>query len=118
MTTKIKETATHKPTCNGIVKGRPGKGRVLSLEQRKRCYASHPMTEENTFLYNGRAGCKKCRADSRTRSRVKRIAEAKALALAKAKEDRKALKEATAKATDKPKPRKAKRATTGAKKAA
>lgn len=95
MTTKKTTTtkpAIHKPTCNGIQKGRPGKGRVLSLGQRKQCYAKHPMTDANTFTYKGRIWCKKCRADSRKRSRVKRLAEAKALALAKAKEDRAALR--------------------------
>lgn len=111
MTTKKTTTtkpAVHKPTCNGIQKGRPGKGKVLSLGERKQCYAKHAMSEENTFTYKGRIWCKKCRTASRKRSVVKRLAEAKALALAKAKEDRAALKQATAKATSKPK---AKRAT-------
>ena len=105
MTAK-KTTAVHKPTCNGIVKGRPGKGRVLSLGQRKSCYASpkHAMTEENTFTYKGRIWCRKCRADSRRRSVVKRLAEAKRLATIKAKEDRAAIKAATATATDTGKP--------------
>ncbi len=108
MTAK-KTAAVHKPTCNGIVKGRPGKGRVLSLGQRKTCYASHKMTEENTFVYKGREWCRKCRAASRKRSVVKRLAEAKRLATIKAKEDRAAIKAATvkgskpAKATAKPK---------------
>jgi hypothetical protein len=56
------------------------------------------MTDENTFTYKGRIWCKKCRTASRKRSVVKRLAEAKALALAKAKEDRATIKEATAKA--------------------
>lgn len=110
-----KTTETHKPTCNGIQKGRPGKGKVLSLGERKFCYATpkHAMTEENTFRYTAktkgateREWCRKCRADSRKRSRVKRLAEAKALAATKAKEDRKAIKEATAKAS-KPKAKRA-----------
>lgn len=102
MTAK-KTTAVHKPTCNGITKGRPGKGRVLSLGQRKRCYASpaHAMTDENTFSYKGRVWCRKCRAASRKRSVVKRLAEAKRLALIKGREDRAAIKAATGKATRK-----------------
>lgn len=101
MTAK-KTTAVHKPTCNGITKGRPGKGRVLSLGQRKTCYAKHAMTPDNTFTYKGREWCRKCRAASRRRSVVKRLAEAKRLAAIKAKEDRNAIKDATAKAGDKP----------------
>ena len=77
------------PTANGIIKGRPGKGRVLSLEQRKRCYAGHPMTEANTFRYTAkrvkgkakpieRAWCRKCRALSRKNSATaRRMREAK-----------------------------------------
>ncbi len=106
-----KKTAVHKPTCNGITKGRPGKGRVLSLGQRKRCYASHAMTEENTFTYKDREWCRKCRAASRKRSVVKRLAEAKRLATIKAKEDRAAIKAATATATGDGKPKKARKAT-------
>ncbi len=83
------------PTANGIIKGRPGKGRVLSLEQRKRCYHGHTMTEANTFRYTAkrvkgkpkpieRAWCKKCRADSRKNSAVaRRLREAKEAAAAK-----------------------------------
>ncbi len=100
MTAK-KTTGVHKPTCNGILKGRPGKGKVLSLGQRKRCYAAHAMTEENTFTYKGREWCRKCRADSRRRSVVKRLAEAQRIADAKAKEDRDAIRAATAKGTGK-----------------
>ncbi len=102
-----KKTAVHKPTCNGIRKGRPGKGRVLSLGQRKNCYASpkHAMTEENTFTYKGRMWCRKCRAASRKRSVVKRLAEAKRMAAIKAKEDRAAIRTATATATAEPKKR-------------
>ncbi len=47
------------PTANGIIKGRPGKGRVLSLEQRKRCYAGHAMTEANTFRYTAKRAPRK-----------------------------------------------------------
>ncbi len=101
MTAK-KTTSIHKPTCNGIQKGRPGKGKVLSLGQRKRCYVSHAMTDANTFTYKGRQWCRKCRADSRRRSVVKRLAEAKRLADIKAKEDRAAIRSATAKASGKP----------------
>ena len=83
------------PTVNGIIKGRPGKGRVLSLEQRKSCYAGHKMTEENTFRYTAkrikgqpkpikRAWCKKCRAISRKSSATaRRLREAKEAASAK-----------------------------------
>lgn len=85
------QNGEHKPTVNGIVKGRPGKGRVLSLGQRRRCYAQHAMDEDNTFRYTPkatkaqpkpleRAWCKRCRADSRKRSRAKRLLEAKAAA--------------------------------------
>ncbi len=104
MTAK-KTTSIHKPTCNGIQKGRPGKGKVLSLGQRRNCYAKpspHAMTEENTFRYKGRIWCRKCRAASRRRSVVKRLAEAKRLADIKAKEDRAAIRSATAKASGKP----------------
>ncbi len=99
-----KKTAVHKPTCNGILKGRPGKGKVLSLGQRKNCYAkptAHAMTEENTFPYKGRIWCRKCRAASRKRSVAKRLAEAKQLATIKAKEDRAAIRAATAKGSGK-----------------
>jgi hypothetical protein len=91
------QNGEHKLTVNGVKKGRPGKGRVLSLEQRKRCYAQHAMTEENTFRYTSkateknsnplqRAWCKRCRADSRKRSRAKRLLEAKAVARQQRKE--------------------------------
>ena len=76
-------------TTNGVVKGRPGKGRVYTLGQRKTCYAGHPMVGDNVFAYcpkrpDGTRGaervwCKKCRALSRKRSalrRAERIAEA------------------------------------------
>lgn len=116
--TKKTTSAVHKLTCNGVEKGRPGKGRVLSLGQRKTCYAAHKMTDENTFTYKGREWCRKCRAASRKRSVVKRLAEAKRLAAIKAKEDRAAIKEATAKgSTGKPKAAK-KRAKATAKKVA
>ncbi len=87
--TKATEKTIGTPTANGVIKGRPGKGRVLSLEQRKRCYAGHAMTEENTFRYTAkrvkgqpnpieRAWCKKCRATSRKASAEKRrLREAK-----------------------------------------
>lgn len=87
------QNGEHKPTINGIIKGRPGKGRVLSLGQRKTCYAkpTHQMTEDNTFRYTPkptkatpkpleRQWCKRCRAASRKRSVGKRLAAAKALA--------------------------------------
>ncbi len=90
------QNGEHKPTVNGVIKGRPGKGKVLSLGQRKRCYAKHEMTPDNTFRYTAKATkanpnplerewCKRCRADSRKRSRVKRLAEAKAAARLQAK---------------------------------
>ncbi len=83
------------PTANGIIKGRPGKGRVLSLEQRRKCYAGHAMSEENTFRYTAkrvkgqpkpieRAWCRKCRATSRKSSaEARRLREAKEAASAK-----------------------------------
>ncbi len=92
---KAKTETIGTPTANGIIKGRPGKGRVLSLEQRKRCYAGHAMTEENTFRYTAprvkgkpkpieRAWCRKCRALSRKNSAAaRRLREAKELAAAK-----------------------------------
>ena len=85
----MSKTETATPTCNGIIKGRPGKGRVLSLGQRKKCYANHTMTPENTFRYTAkrvkgkakpveREWCKKCRATSRKASAVaRRMREAK-----------------------------------------
>ena len=95
-----------KPTCNGIFKGRPGDGKVLSLEQRKRCYAGHAMTADNTFRYKAilernkagkvtkyapvRAWCKKCRTLSRKRSVAKRLESARAEATAKAEKSAKA----------------------------
>ncbi len=103
----------HKPTCNGILKGRPGKGSVLSLEQRKRCYVGHPMTEDNTFRYkaitkrdkNGkaiqfapvRAWCKKCRVLSRKRSVAKRLELARAEVKAKEQRNAKARERSAAK---------------------
>lgn len=87
------QNGEHKPTCNGVIKGRPGKGKVLSLGQRRRCYANHAMTPDNTFKYTPkptesnrkpleREWCKRCRTDSRKRSRIKRLKDA--LMLAKA----------------------------------
>jgi hypothetical protein len=83
------QNGEHKPTVNGIVKGRPGKGRVLSLGQRKVCYnkPTHRMDDDNIFRYTAKATkatpapleriwCKRCRALSRKRSQVKRLAEA------------------------------------------
>ncbi len=108
------------PTANGIIKGRPGKGRVLSLEQRKRCYAGHAMTEANTFRYTAkrakgapkpieRAWCRKCRAISRSSSATaRRLREAKEAAIAKREANAK-IKAATGKAGSKG-ARKAKRA--------
>ncbi len=96
----------HKPTCNGVYKGRPGAGKVLSLEQRKRCYAGHEMTAANTFRYKAilardkrgrvtkyapvRAWCKKCRTISRKRSVTKRLEAARVEATAKAERNAKA----------------------------
>ncbi len=92
---KAKTETIGTPTANGVIKGRPGKGRVLSLEQRKRCYAGHAMTEENTFRYTAkrakgapkpieRAWCRKCRALSRKNSAAaRRLREAKELAATK-----------------------------------
>lgn len=90
------QNGKHKPTINGVIKGRPGKGRVLSLGQRTRCYAGHAMTPENTFRYTPkgtkatpkpleREWCRQCRADSRKRGRVKRLAAAKTEARLQAK---------------------------------
>ncbi len=78
----------HKPTINGVTKGRPGKGKVLSLGQRKRCYAGHTMSPENTFCYTAkktkempnpleRQWCKKCRSASRALGRARRLEAAK-----------------------------------------
>ncbi len=92
---KAKTETIGTPTANGVIKGRPGKGRVLSLEQRKRCYSGHAMTEENTFRYTAkrakgapkpiqRAWCRTCRATSRKASATaRRLREAKELAAAK-----------------------------------
>lgn len=105
--TQSKEIGT--PTANGIIKGRPGKGRVLSLEQRKKCYAGHAMTEDNTFRYTAkrvkgkpkpieRAWCKKCRAISRKSSATaRRLREAKE-EKARQRETNAALKKALPKA--------------------
>lgn len=82
----MSHNGTGKPTINGIVKGRPGKGRVLSLGQRAFCYAKHRMTDENTFRYHKRIWCKTCRAASRKRSAVKRLVAAKAEAARQRKE--------------------------------
>lgn len=107
MATKTKTEIIGTPTANGVIKGRPGKGRVLSLEQRGKCYAGHKMTEENTFRYTAkrlkgkpkpiqRAWCKKCRARSRKASATaRRLREAKEAAAAK-RETNAALKAATA----------------------
>ena len=88
-TTKPATAPVATKTANGVVKGRPGKGRVYTLGQRKVCYAGHPMTPANTFVYcpklaDGKRGaervwCRKCRALSRKRSaasRAGRMAEA------------------------------------------
>ncbi len=87
--TKAKTETIGTPTANGVIKGRPGKGRVLSLEQRRRCYSGHTMDEANTFRYTAkrvkgkpkpveRAWCKKCRATSRKASATaRRLREAK-----------------------------------------
>ncbi len=111
------------PTANGIIKGRPGKGRVLSLEQRKNCYAGHKMSEANTFRYTAkrakgapkpieRAWCRKCRAISRSSSAAaRRLREAKEAAAAKREANAK-IKAATGKAGSKG-ARKAKRAQSG-----
>lgn len=108
------QNGEHKPTINGVIKGRPGKGKVLSLGQRARCYAGHRMTPENTFRYTAKATkqtpkplerewCKRCRADSRKRSQVKRLAAAKIAARQQAKAVREEL--AAAMPEDKPKPK-------------
>ncbi len=85
------QNGTHKPTVNGVIKGSPGKGRVYTLGQRKMCYASHRLTEDNIFRYTAkptkanpdpieRQWCKRCRAASRKRSAGKRLEAAKAAA--------------------------------------
>ena len=115
--TKTKETKIiGTPTANGVIKGRPGKGRVLSLEQRKKCYAGHAMTEENTFRYTAkrikgkskpieRAWCKKCRARSRKASaESRRLREAKEAAATK-RETNAAIKAATTKGATSAKPK-------------
>lgn len=82
------QNGEHKATVNGVIKGRPGKGHVLSLGQRKACYAGHKMTPDNTFRYTPkptesnpkpleREWCRKCRGASRARGRVKRLEAAK-----------------------------------------
>ena len=108
MTKKTNETIGT-PTANGVIKGRPGKGRVLSLEQRKRCYAGHAMTEANTFRYTAkrakgapkpieRAWCRKCRAQSRKSSaEARRLREAKEEA-ARKRETKSQLRQALPKA--------------------
>ncbi len=79
----MSENGEHKATVNGVVKGRPGKGRVLSLGQRKQCYHGHKMTEDNTFRYTKkptqatpkpieREWCKRCRGISRVASAARR----------------------------------------------
>ncbi len=119
--TKSKKEIIGTPTANGIIKGRPGKGRVLSLEQRKSCYHGHKMTEANTFRYTAkrakgapkpieRAWCKKCRADSRKNSATaRRLREAKEAAAAKRETNAK-LRQAMPKAKGSKGARKAKRA--------
>lgn len=80
------QNGEHKPTINGVIKGRPGKGKVLSLGQRKTCYAkpTHRMTEDNIFRYTPkstennpkpleRGWCRRCRADSRKRGCARRL---------------------------------------------
>ena len=116
MSTKTKESTIGTPTANGVIKGRPGKGRVLSLEQRKKCYAGHAMTEENTFRYTAkrikgkakpieRAWCKKCRARSRKASaESRRLREAKEAAATK-RETNAAIKAATTKGATSAKPK-------------
>ncbi len=118
---KSKEKVVGTPTANGIIKGRPGKGRVLSLEQRASCYHGHKMTEANTFRYTAkrvkgqpkpieRAWCKKCRADSRKNSATaRRLREAKEAA-AKKRETNAKLRLAMPKAKGSKGARKAKRA--------
>ena len=119
----MSKTDTVTPTCNGIIKGRPGKGRVLSLGQRKRCYDGHAMTPDNTFRYTAkrvkgkpkpveREWCKRCRAASRKRSAVKRLAEAKKAAASQRKASDAKLSEAlpTAASSKAAKARKAKTA--------
>lgn len=71
MVKAIKRALVHVRTCNGVDKGRPG-GKVLSLGERANCYHGHKMTKENTFRYRGRIWCRRCRADSRKRSRGNR----------------------------------------------
>ncbi len=103
-------TEQHKPTCNGIFKGRPGAGKVLSLGERKTCYAGHKMTPENTFKYraklaNGkraaaRLWCRKCRTASRKRSVEKRLELARAEAKAKEQKNAKARARRTAKRSE------------------
>lgn len=127
------QNGEHKPTCNGVIKGRPGKGRVLSLGQRKVCYANHRMTPENTFRYTAkptkaqpkpleRVWCKRCRAASRKRSRVKRLAEAVKVARLQREavkaELNAALPKATPKASGKAKAKAKRPTSTAAKKAA
>ena len=117
MSTKTKETKIiGTPTANGVIKGRPGKGRVLSLEQRRKCYAGHAMTEENTFRYTAkrikgkakpieRAWCRKCRATSRKSSATaRRLREAKEAAATK-RETNAAIKAATTKGATSAKPK-------------
>ena len=115
------QNGEHKPTINGVIKGRPGKGKVLSLGQRKRCYAGHSMTPENTFRYTAKATkhtpkplerewCKRCRADSRKRGRVRRLEAAKIEARVQAKAAKDALKAAMPKSKAKKTTKRAKRA--------
>jgi hypothetical protein len=125
------QNGEHKPTVNGVIKGRPGKGKVYTLGQRAACYASHRMTEENTFMYTPkptkgtpkpltRTWCKRCRAASRKRSAIKRLAAAKVAARLQRKEVKAALDAALpngkgkGKATPAPKP-KAQRKASGVK---
>jgi hypothetical protein len=107
------QNGEHKTTVNGIVKGRPGKGRVYTLGQRRTCYAQHRMTDDNIFRYTPkptkatpkpleRTWCKRCRAASRKRSVVKRLAAAKVMARAQRKEANAQLDAALPKAEGKP----------------
>lgn len=66
------QTFTPTPTINGVIKGRPGKGKVLSLGERRTCYHGHRMSDDNVFTYQGRIWCRRCRAESRKRSKAKR----------------------------------------------
>jgi hypothetical protein len=126
----MSQNGEHKLTVNGIVKGRPGKGKVYTLGQRAACYASHRMTPENTFTYTAkptkatpkpleRVWCKRCRTASRKRSVVKRLEAAKVAARLQRKEAKAALDAALpngkgkGKATPAPKPKAQRKASGG-----